>query len=229
MKMDDDIVRQAALRRQRRQHGGRDLEAGGFHESISGASSPMSISRNEDFLQEHENSLEPVGGTASFNRDLLIPPQVSRRRVFADRPSNIVQQREVPMFGSLGLPFISCMLKNREVKALINTCVMSSIINRHLFQNVFSGDQGSPLQFPEIARGVPIIIASRHIMFDFHIRGDIPDIVIGLDFLTRNKCIVDLGNRTFTVGGYDGGTTQLINDRDLPPKYRQSGNLAVSI
>lgn len=36
----------------------------------------------------------------------------------------------------------------------------------------FSGDQGSPLQFPEIARGVPITIASRLALFDFHIRGN---------------------------------------------------------
>lgn len=56
MKMDDDIVRQAALRRQRRQHGGRDQEVGGFNESISGASTPMSVSLMMLCQSKHEHT-----------------------------------------------------------------------------------------------------------------------------------------------------------------------------
>ncbi|OWF54952.1 uncharacterized protein LOC110465856 isoform X2 [Mizuhopecten yessoensis] len=122
-------------------------------------------------------------------------------------------------------------LNGKSVKALLNTCVMSSIINRHMFQHIFGSDENMKFM-GDMATGVPITIEERTLQFDFHTRGDIPDVVLGLDFLTSFKCSLNLGDKTLALGSVsdsDYVCTKLISDRELPLRYRTGTNLAASV
>ncbi|KAK3102275.1 hypothetical protein FSP39_010133 [Pinctada imbricata] len=45
----------------------------------------------------------------------------------------------------------------------------------------------------------------------------------------ESKCSVDFGNKTFSCGEDDQVTVKLVNDRDLPLRYRHNNNLAASV
>ncbi|XP_060065097.1 uncharacterized protein LOC132545424 [Ylistrum balloti] len=227
---DDDIVKQAAMRRERNKSKNRigdDL----FTDSPR---TPMSTPR-----QEHTGRRSHLGTDIAVtditdheqtkvDRDLLIPRRMNTHR---RSHGNIEKTIKRPVGDTPCLPFIECKLNGKSVKALINTCVMSSIINRHLYQHIFGSDENMGFM-GDMAIGVPIMVETRTLQFDFHTRGDIPDVVLGLDFLMSFKCSLNLGDKTLSLGSVsdsDYVCTKLISDRELPLRYRTGTNLAASV
>ncbi|XP_033753632.1 uncharacterized protein LOC117336924 [Pecten maximus] len=227
---DDDIVKQAAMRRERNKSKNRigdDL----FTDSPR---TPMSTPRQEPTgRRSHKGTDVTITDITDreqpkVDRDLLIPRRMNtHRRSYG----NIEKAVKRPVVDAPCLPFIECKLNGKSVKALINTCVMSSIINRHLYQHIFGSDENM-MFMGDMATGVPITIETRTLQFDFHTRGDIPDVVLGLDFLTSFKCSLNLGDKTLVLGAVsdaDYVCTKLISDRELPLRYRSGTNLAASV
>ncbi|WAR01605.1 hypothetical protein MAR_008163 [Mya arenaria] len=56
--------------------------------------------------------------------------------------------------------------------------------------------------------------------------GAIHDLVLGLDFLTENKCSLNFGTKMLEVAGV---STSFLSEHDLPLKFRNWKGLASSI
>lgn len=213
---DDNIVRQAALRHQRRTR-------------------PPGHNRDEHM----EESL--LSGVLTEAAHVSNPPTPNRRLITDQNLSTMtlpsLQTLRKPKFvdrqlqfrnTAFCLPFILCKFHTREAKALINTCVLSSIINRRLYQDLFLDDGAFHLQAYDTARGVPFVIENKLIHFDFIIRGDVPDLVLGLDFFTQFECALDFGTREFIIRQEPQISTTLLCERELPLRYRNGHNLLAS-
>ncbi|CAG2247804.1 uncharacterized protein LOC143083637 [Mytilus galloprovincialis] len=200
---DGSIVKEAALRYQRRRP--RPL---------------IPVSRDES-MEQSESSTTPLSLEQRTTESFTTVPtiQTLRRPKFVDRQ---LQFRNT----AFCLPFIQCKFHTREAKALINTCVLSSIINRRLYQDLFFEE--ASFQAYDMARGVPFVINNRLIHFDFIIRGDVPDLVLGLDFFTQLECALDFGTRQFIVRQDPQVSTTLLCERELPLRYRNVHNLLAS-
>lgn len=227
---DDDIVKQAAMRRERNKSKNRI----GDDLFLDSPRTPVQTPRQEQTGRRSRLGTDvaisdlPDREQPKVDRDLLIP-----RRMNTNRRSlgNIEKTSKRPLVETPCLPFIECQLNGKSVKALINTCVMSSILNRHLYQHLFGSDENR-MFMGDMATGVPMTIESRTLQFDFHTRGDIPDVVLGLDFLSSFKCSLNLGDKTLALGAVsdtDYVCTKLISDRELPLRYRTGTNLAASV
>ncbi|XP_021377645.1 uncharacterized protein LOC110465856 isoform X1 [Mizuhopecten yessoensis] len=231
---DDDIIKQAAIRRERNKSKNRI----GGDLFVDGPRTPIPSPRQDP--RGRRSQLVSNGAVSDItdreqpqvDRDLLIPRRMNtHRRSFGNVEKTTYHTTKRSVTDTPCLPFIECKLNGKSVKALLNTCVMSSIINRHMFQHIFGSDENMKFM-GDMATGVPITIEERTLQFDFHTRGDIPDVVLGLDFLTSFKCSLNLGDKTLALGSVsdsDYVCTKLISDRELPLRYRTGTNLAASV
>ncbi|XP_041367571.1 uncharacterized protein LOC121382129 isoform X2 [Gigantopelta aegis] len=118
-------------------------------------------------------------------------------------------------------PFVECKVSDVDGKALISTCCKKSLLSKSMFNTLRLPDTRLPNVYTSI------LLQDRRFDYRFEVRDDIPDIVIGIDFLITYKCVVNFRDMTLSIdcGALD---VPFLEKTDIPLKYRVHRNLAAS-
>ncbi|XP_046582889.1 DNA damage-inducible protein 1-like [Haliotis rubra] len=205
--MTDDIVKLAALRQQRRPKTGRSGDTTLFKNKKS-TSAEESAETND---QQDATVL------------LLEPPKsrATRRRLSGESDFDDVygsNENKCP------LPFVSCKVSDIEVKALISTSSKQSLISREMYSKTRSTSSESRRQ---ILRSV-LTLGTKQLAINLEVQDEIPDIVLGIDFLSQFKCEMNFRDSVLIMGRDDDVKLPFLPETEIPLKFRVHRNVAAS-
>ncbi|XP_071099372.1 uncharacterized protein [Haliotis cracherodii] len=205
--MTEDIVKLAALRQQRRPKTGRSGETTLFNP------------KNSTSTEETTEIDDQLGATAV---SLESPrSRVTRRRLSGESDfDDVIGSHE----SKIPLPFVNCKVSDVDVKALLSTSSKQSLISREMYSKMRSAGSDSRRQ---LLRAV-LTFGTKQLALNLEVQDDIPDIVLGIDFLSQFKCELNFRDSAIIMGRDDDVKLPFLPETEIPLKFRVHRNVAAS-
>ncbi|KAL5006940.1 hypothetical protein ScPMuIL_015746 [Solemya velum] len=126
---------------------------------------------------------------------------------------------------------IRCKIQDRDTVAVVNPSSPGSLMSRDLAHGLGSKPTSTKSQNSKHDQKVTssLVLQETELTVDCTIKDNVPDIVLGMDFLTHHMGVIDFGEKILTLKTPEKLVISLLTEADIPLKYRRDTDLTASI